>query len=246
MTVVTLPITLGPIVRPGHLPTTRLGGAHLTRTLRSMDDHWLPYSAAALASGAVALVVGTLGLPMSTDDAEVLRSAQVEGGRWVMASAAFFFSAVGLGLGLPTLLFGMPRRGRLLGYAGTAFLGVATLAMASYGALLIFFRALAADGTIGEPEMALLGEDPGLRAFVVVLVGSFYLGETLLALGMFRARNVPRWVPTLLVLHAALLPFAERVPQLGAVGAVVLGVAFMGVAVSANERFQLARAGRAH
>jgi uncharacterized membrane protein len=228
------------------LPITRLAALVVTRTLRSMDDHWLPYSAAALASGAVALVLGTLGLPTSPDDLALLQSAQVEGGRWVMAAAAFFFCAVGLGLGLPTFLFAAPRKGRLLGYAGTAALGVATLAMAAYGALLVFFQALAVNGIVDDAEMVLLGEDAGLRAFTVVFLGSFYLAEALLAAAMYRSRSAPRWVPTLFVLHVAMLPLTGRVPQLVGVGAVLVGVAFMGVAVSANERFQLARVGREH
>lgn len=246
MTVVTLPISLGGVVRPSHLPITHLAARLVTSTLRTMDDHWLPYSAAALASGAVALVLGTLSLPMSSDDMALLQSAQVEGGRWIMAAAAFFFCAVGMGLGLPTFVFALPRRGRRFGYAGTTVLGVATLAMAAYGALLVFFQALAASGIIDESEMVLLGEDPGLRGFTIVFVGSFYLGEVLLAVGMLRARTVPRWVPVLFLAHVAMLPLTGRVPQLSAVGAIVVGVAFMGVAVHSNERFQLARVGREH
>jgi hypothetical protein len=38
-----------------------------------------------------------------------------------------------------------------------------------------------------------------------------------------------------------MLPFTGAVPALGDLGAVVVGVAFMGVAVHANERFQLGR-----
>lgn len=59
----------------------------------------------------------------------------------------------------------------------------------------------------------------------------------LLAVGMLRARTVPRWVPALFLLHVAMLPLTGRVPQLAGVGAIVVGVAFMGVAVHANERF---------
>ena len=55
-----------------------------------MGDRWLPYSAAALASGAVALVLGTLGLPAGTDERAFLQTAQLEQGRWIMSSAAFF------------------------------------------------------------------------------------------------------------------------------------------------------------
>lgn len=207
-----------------------------------MGDRWLPYSAAALASGAVALVLGTLGLPVGTDERAILQDAQLEQGRWIMSSAAFFLCSVGLTLGLPTFLFVIPRRGRRFGVVGTVVFGVATMAMAAYGALLVFFQSLVADGIIGAEEMARLGDDPGLTGFTVVFVGSFYLGEALLAIGMLRARTVPRWVPALFLAHVALLPLVGRVPTLQGIGAVLVGVAFMGVAVSANERFQLARA----
>ena len=66
-----------------------------------------------------------------------------------MASAAFVICSLGLGMGLPTFLYGMPRRGRIFGYAGTAMLGIAAVAMASYAALLAFFRLLVVNGTIG-------------------------------------------------------------------------------------------------
>ena len=90
--------------------------------------------------------------------------------------------------------------------------------------------------------MARLGDDPGLTGFTVIFVGSFYLGEALIAIGMLRARTVPRWVPTLFLLHVATLPFVDRVPALQGIGALMVGVAFMGVAVYANERFQFSRA----
>lgn len=224
---------------------TRPRARLVTRTLRTMGDRWLPYSAAALSCGAVALVLGTLGLPVSPDDASLLQSARVEGGRWVMASAAFLVCAVGFGLGLPTFLYGMPRRGRRLGYAGTALLGIAAVAMASYAALLAFFRLLVVNGTIGDADLALLTGDPGLIAFMLGFVGTFHLAEVLLAAGMLRARSVPRWVPGLFLLHAAMTPFTGVLPQLSGIGVVLVGVAFMGVAVFTNEKFQLTRAAHA-
>lgn len=206
-----------------------------------MGDRWLPYSAAALASGAVALVLAALGLPSGDDAVSLLTSAQEDKGRWIMASAAFFFCSVGLVMGLPTFLYLLPRRGRRFGTVGVAVFGVATMAMAAYGALLVFFRALVEDGIIGEAEVLLIGDDPGLRSFTFILVGSFYLGETLLSIAMLRARTVPRWVPALMLLHVAMLPFTRAVPQLSAIGAVLAAVGFMGVAVYANERANLAR-----
>lgn len=242
VTVVPVPFTLGGVVRPSHLPITHFGGGTGRRTVATMGDRWLPYSAAALASGAVALVLGTLGLPTGTDEQAILQTAQLEQGRWIMSSAAFFLCSVGLTLGLPTFLFVLPRRGRRFGVVGTVVFGVATMSMAAYGALLAFFQSLVADGIIVLDDMARLGDDPGLTGFTIIFVGSFYLGETLIAIGMLRARTVPRWVPTLFLLHVAMLPFVDRVPALQGIGAVMVGVAFMGVAVFANERFQIDRA----
>lgn len=236
-----MPITLGAVVRPGHLRATPHAATPPPPTFRTMGDHWLPYSAAALASGAVALVLGTLGLPMTSDDAALLQSAQLEEGRWLMAAAAFLLCSVGLGMGLPTFLFVMPVRGRRFGYLGTAALGLSTMSIAAYAALLLFFQALVVEGVIGADDVAGLGDDRGVLGFSFLLVGSFYAGEALLAVGLFRARSVPRWVPALLGLHVLMLPFTGAVPALGDLGAVVIGVAFMGVAVHANERFQLGR-----
>lgn len=236
-----MPITLGAVVRPGHLRATPHAATPPPPTFRTMGDHWLPYSAAALASGAVALVLGTLGLPMTSDDAALLQSAQLEEGRWLMAAAAFLLCSVGLGMGLPTFLFVMPVRGRRFGYLGAAALGLSTMSIAAYAALLLFFQALVVEGVIGADDVAGLGDDRGVLGFSFLLVGSFYAGEALLAVGLFRARSVPRWVPALLGLHVLMLPLTEAVPALGDLGAVVIGVAFMGVAVHANERFQLGR-----
>jgi hypothetical protein len=209
-----------------------------------MGDRWLPYSAAALASGAVALVLGALGLPSSPDAAGLLENARLEEGRWIMAAAAFFFCSVGLGLGLPTFLYLLPGRGRRFGSVGVAVFGVATMALAAYGALLVLFQALAEGEVIGAADVVLLGESSGLRGFTFVLVGSFYLGEALLGIAVLRARTVPRWVPALMLLHVVTLPLTHAVPQLSTIGAVLAAVAFLGVAVFANERVNLLRVGR--
>ena len=149
---------------------------------------------------------------------------------------------VGLALGLPTFLFACPAAVAASAIVGTVVLGVATMAMAAYGALLAFFQSLVANGIIGRRRWPCLGDDPGLAGFTVVFVGSFYLGETLLAIGMLRARTVPRWVPVCSCCTSPCCPFVDRVPVLQGIGALLVGVAFMGVAVHANERFQLSRA----
>lgn len=203
-----------------------------------MREGWLPFSAAALASGAVALVLGALGLPSTPDGYALLENAQLHDGRWIMSAAAYFIGSVGLTLGLPTFVYVLPARGRVLGILGTGVFAIASMGMAAYAALLIFFRTLVQAGVIGQAEVALLVEDRALLTFAAVFLLSFYLGELLLAIGLLRARTVPRWVPALFGLHVLLLPFNALLPQLQGVQTVVIGVAFVGVAVFANERAQ--------
>ncbi len=211
-----------------------------TYVLEMATTSWVPYSGAALASGAVALVLGSLSLPSSPDGYSLLQNAQLQDGRWIMASVAYLLCAVGLNLGLPTFLYLLPQQGRRTGMVGTAVFGVATMGMAAYGALLIFFRALSKADVLGPHEVALLAQDNGLLVFAAMFLGCFYLGEVLFAVALLRARTVPRWVPALFFLHAVLLPFNLVTPGLQTVQTVIIGIAFMGVAVCANDRLQRA------
>ena len=203
---------------------------------------WVPYSGAALASGAVALVLGSLSLPSSPDGYALLQNAQLQDGRWIMAAVAYLLCAVGLTLGLPTFIYLLPSKGRRMGMIGTAVFAAATMGMAAYGALLIFFRALVKAEVLGQPEVVLLAQDRALVAFAATLLGCFYLGELLLAVALTRAKTVPRWVPVLFMLHAVLLPFNLLAPGLQGVQSIIIGIAFMGVAVYANERVDKNRA----
>lgn len=220
------------------LPT---GFPSQTYVLDMATTSWVPYSGAALASGAVALVLGSLSLPSSPDGYALLQNAQLQDGRWIMASVAYLLCAVGLNLGLPTFLYLLPDRGRRIGMVGTAVFGVATMGMAAYGALLIFFRALVKADVLGQSEVGLLAKDHALLAFAAAFLVCFYLGEVLFAVALVRARTVPRWVPVLFLLHAVLLPFNLVAPGLQTVQTGMIGIAFMGVAVYANDQFDRSR-----
>ena len=201
-----------------------------------MGEGWLSYSAAALASGAVALVLGALALPSSPNAHEVLTTVQLDDGRWLMGSIAFFIASITLTLGLPAVLFLVQRRGRALGMAGVAIFAIGTIGTAGYAAMLVFFRALVMQSVITVDQVDRLSSDGGLVLYMGVFLIAFYLGEALIALALLRARTVPRWVPALMLLHVAFLPVGGMLPDFfTTVQAVVVGVALMGTAVSAND-----------
>lgn len=202
------------------------------------EDDWIPYSAASLASGAVALVLGALVVPSSPSASEVLAFVQMEEGRWLMASTAFFIASVTLTLGLPAVvsLLLRQRRGRVAGLAGVGVFALATIGLAGYAGLLVFFRALVLDNVITIEQVERLSRDGGLIAFMGIFVIAFYLGELILAIGFWQARTVPRWVPVLLLAHVAILPLMNLLPGwVVGVQAVLTGAGLMGIAVSAND-----------
>ena len=205
----------------------------------------MPYSAAALASGAVALVLGAMSLPSSPDGYQLLENAQLHDGRWLIGAAAYFLCSVGLVLGLPCFLFIVPDRGRRVALAGIAVYMVAAMGMAAYGALLVFFQALVKRDVIGVPEVALLADAKALITFALVFLSAFYVGEVLLAIAMLRARTIRRWVPMLFIVHAVLFPLNAVLPQLQAVQTMLLGAALLGVAVYTNERAHMLPLSRA-
>ena len=201
-----------------------------------MREGWLPYSAAALASGAVALVLGALALPSSPDAHKVLATVQLDDGRWLMGSIAFFIASIGLTLGLPAILSLVPGRGRLIGAVGVALFAIGTIGASGYAAMLVFFRALVMQTVINVDQVDRLAGDGALVMYMGVFLIAFYLGETVIALALFRARTVPRWVPAMMLVHVAFMPVVSMLPDFfNTVQAVVIGIALMGTAVSAND-----------
>jgi hypothetical protein len=202
-----------------------------------MRSDWVPLSASALVVGAMALVFGALLNPADTGStaAQTLRVVQEDGGRWVAMSVMYVFASVALTLGLPAMLVLFSRRGRVLGLVGLAVFSVGSIGTAGYAMLMVFFKAMVAAGAVTSASaLDEVTSDKGLAFFLAGWIGSFYGGILLLALALFRAGTVPRWVPLLLLVFVVMIPIAPHVGRLGtAVQVLAMAVAFTGVAMAA-------------
>jgi hypothetical protein len=207
-----------------------------------MRSDWVPLSASALVLGAMALVLAGLLNPVEAgaSSARMIDVVAQQDGRWVATAIMYFLGSVSLTLGLPALLTLFNRRGRRLGLAGVALFTVGALGTCGYAMLLVFFRAVVMTSDVSSKELTRLGKDPVLLAFLDGWIVGFYGGVLLIAVALLVARATPRWVPWLLVVFVALLPFASHLGRLGgAVQVLALAVAFTGVAmaaVTAQER----------
>ena len=107
----------------GALPRNRYGEARDVRHsavrgaarpyLSRVEIRWVAYSAASLATGALALLLGALITPTG-NAAESLSLVEMNDGRWLGAAVLFLIASITLTLGLPsigTLLRGTPRLG---------------------------------------------------------------------------------------------------------------------------------------
>ena len=194
----------------------------------------MAYSAASLATGALALLLGALITPTG-NAAESLTLGESNDGRWLGAAVLFLVASVTLTLGLPsvgTLLRGTP----LLGLVALGVFAIGTIATAGFAMLLVFYRALVLSESLKGP-IADVTSDPGIAGFLVVFVASFYLGELLLAIALYRAGTVARWIPAVLVAHVLWLAGGRFLPDnLVDLGTLLLTAGLCGIAITANER----------
>lgn len=212
-----------------------------------MRSEWVPVSAAALVTGVMALVLGQMLNPGGSDTSpagQVLVAAEYPG-RWLAMSILYFGGAAMLILGMPAVMtLFSDRRGRGLGITGVTVFTVGCVGVGGLASLMLMFRALALQLTVTEDgrEIELVTaslNDPGLSISLNVWVYGFLLGVLLIALGLFRSRVVPAWVPWLLIAFLALqlvMPFFEGGPAsrvLAAVGLILLAGGFTGMATSA-------------
>lgn len=206
-------------------------------------------SAAALVIGVMSLVLGQMLNPGGSDSSpagQMLVAAEYPG-RWLAMSILFFGGAASLVLGMPAVMtLFEERRGRGLGIGGVAVFTVGCVGVGGLAALMLMFRALAIEtiraDTVSKSEIGLVTgslEDPGLQISLSIWVYGFMVGVLLIALGLFRSRRVPGWVPGLLV---AFLAMQVVIPFLGegtgsrvgsAVGLILLAGGFTGMATSA-------------
>lgn len=180
--------------------------------------------------------MGALTLPSSRNGTELLTTLQAEPDRWLLASAAFMYAAFALTIGIPTLVALLGPRGRMTGQVGAVVFAFGTIGLAGYAAMLILFRALTQHSVVGVREIDLLSRDSGLLAFIGAFVVAFEVGVAMLAIALFRARTVQRWIPALMLAHAVTLPFVRSVPEgVQSMHTLLVGVALIGAAVTANE-----------
>jgi hypothetical protein len=197
---------------------------------------WLPFSAALLLTGSLALALGSILTPTSEGTADTLRIVEEHSGQWMAAAAIYFVAAVFLTLGLPTALVLLQGRGRILGLVSAIVLELGFIGTAGYAMLMVFFRALVNAGTLGGAELELVVQDNGLMVFIYGWIVGFVLGELLLAIALLRARTVPRWVPLALVLHVVTVMVASLLPDAVAKATILLFVAGMaGIAITATQ-----------
>jgi hypothetical protein len=198
---------------------------------------WVPVSAAAFVTGVMALAFGSLLAPSGSGAVETLAIVQREDERWLVVAIIYFIAAVGLTLGLPSVMTLFERRGRILGLWSALVLCMGFLGTAGYSMIMVFFRALAINGGINVDALARVTEESGLVAFLLGWVASFVLGETLLALALLRSQAVPRWVPITLLVHVASVLLSSVLPGgVARVSVMLLAVAFAGVAIQAVAR----------
>ena len=208
-----------------------------------MGIWWLPWSAASLASGAVLLVLGALAMPPTSEVGEVIVALDQQDAAWLMASASFFLASVALTMGLPAILFLLPARRHVSAMIGLWIWGVGTIGTSALAAFLILFRATVRVVEISPKDVEELSRDPVLSLSLLFVVGSFYLGELVVGFVLLRTSVVPRWIPALLLLHVALAPVSELLPEdLQGFTAIVLGLGLMGIAVKASEAWAGAKA----
>lgn len=201
-----------------------------------MRIDWVPYSAAALVLGATALSVGALILPSGDSAASTLQMAQNEGGRWLAVAVLYFLAAVTLTLGMPSILTLFRVRTTKFGLLAIGVFTIGCIGLSGFSMLLVFFRALAVNGAIEAGALERASSELGLSVFLFGWIGAFYLGELLLAIALLRAGNTARWIPAVLLVHVALFPLANLLPdQLQAMTALLITVALCGVGITANQ-----------
>jgi hypothetical protein len=201
-----------------------------------MRTDWVPLSASALVIGAMSLVFGAMLNPADAGatTAETFRVVDQESARWLAMAVMYFLGSVALTLGLPAVLTLFERRGRKLGLLGVAVFAVGAIGTCGYAMLMVFFRALVVAQAVRGGQLDDVTSDRGLSLFLESWIAGFYGGILLLAIGLLVARSVPRWVPALLIVFVAMLPFASNLGRIGmAVQVLALAVAFTGIATAA-------------
>lgn len=201
-----------------------------------MRTDWVSPSAATLVVGAFALVLGTLLNPTGGGGSarDALRVVHENDGRLLAMAVFYFVGALGMMLGLPSLLSVFAQRAWRLGVAGVMVFAVGVLGTAGFAMLLVFFRALVLNGSVTAGNLDQLTGDLGLSLFVYGWIVGFYVGLLLIALALFVAKVTAYWIPALMLVVVVVFPFADRLGLVGpALQTLSLAIAFTGIATAA-------------
>ena len=156
-------------------------------------------------------------------------------GKWAACAAFMFVGSIGLTLGIVALLDVMDRHYTVLRVLSGVIFATGTIGMTGYAAVLVLLRALVLDDALGVSEVNGINNDAGVLTFISVMLGSFLLGLTLMAFGIWKGRVAPRWVAVAIWAFVA----TQFVPVPGNTFTVlqfaILAVAATGAAVAAND-----------
>lgn len=122
--------------------------------------------------------------------------------------------------------------------AGVAFLCVGFTGLAGFAFMLVLVRSLVVTETVTAAGLEEMSHESGLTIFLFTWLGAFYLGELLLGLGCLRAgvAVVPRWIPTLLLLHVGGLALAGGPSWVAPVVTSLLAMALCGLGIRVAQR----------
>jgi hypothetical protein len=204
-----------------------------------MRSEWIPLSASALVIGVMALVFGQILNPGQSGDtaADTLRVVSEEGSRWLAMAVMFTLSSITLVFGMPAVLSLFDRRGRRFGLTAVAVFTIGAIGTCGYAMLLVLFRAMVVAGAVRGRALDDLGKDNGLIIFLFGWIGTFYGGVLLLAIALWLARTVQRWVPIVLLVFVLMITVTNHLGRVGmAVQVLLLAVAFTGMAMAAVQR----------
>lgn len=165
-----------------------------------MRTRWVPGSAALLATGVVALVCGFSVSPLTQDVSleQAFRVPSDFGERLVVSVLMLVVAAVGMTAGSVALLHLMPARSRLTRVAITTY-AVGSAGLLLFAAGLGYTRSLLDErGVLHVDAIERLREQQALQVVLVVWLIVFMTGLVLVAIGLARNPDVPRWVPILI------------------------------------------------
>jgi hypothetical protein len=149
----------------------------------------------------------------------------------------FTLSSITLVFGMPAVLSLFDRRGRRFGLTAVAVFTIGAIGTCGYAMLLVLFRAMVVAGAVRGRALDDLGKDNGLIIFLFGWIGTFYGGVLLLAIALWLARTVQRWVPIVLLVFVLMITVTNHLGRVGmAVQVLLLAVAFTGMAMAAVQR----------